>query len=274
MKFLPISKLVVIVLLLLLTFPLALAAGGGGGGSSRSTPVIICTEDTWNCSSWGPCDKEGQQTRICTLTNDCATVDTSTPVESARCTHVSALVASLQCTNLGTLRKRVECRLGLSDTELNRELKISYLPEECRTIADADKKDACIKLYSDSQPCWKLPQGNQRMSCLQETLHLKSIEDEKRACAGDTACVQDLRMKVYALIKFRFYDLEERAEELYEDGVITKSQATDIIARLEEQKIKFNAATTKQQRQDSIVETKLVWQEFTARIPHSSGAVK
>ncbi|MBI2145739.1 hypothetical protein HYU22_00165 [Candidatus Woesearchaeota archaeon] len=143
-----IVKVVVLMLFLLLMSPVALSAGGGGGGSSRSTPVVTCTEDTWSCSQWSPCTKESRQSRTCTLTNDCATANTPKPVESGSCTYVSALVASLKCTNLGTLRKRVECRLGLSDAELNQELKIQYLPEECRTITDPDTKDACIKLYA------------------------------------------------------------------------------------------------------------------------------
>ena len=246
---------------------IALAAGGGGGGSSRSTPVITCTEDTWSCSQWSPCTKESRQSRTCTLTDDCATADTPKPMERGSCTYVSAMVASLKCTNLGTVRKRVECRLGLSEAELNRELQINYLPEECRTITDADTKDACIKLYADSQPCWKMPQGNNRMMCLQSLLHVSDIAVQKQACGQQQSCLDDLRKNVYALIKFRFYDLEERAEELLEDGTITTSQATEIIAQLEEQKIKFNAAKTKEQRRDIIIGTKSLWQEFAYSIP-------
>ncbi|MBI2145738.1 hypothetical protein HYU22_00160 [Candidatus Woesearchaeota archaeon] len=105
------------------------------------------------------------------------------------------------------------------------------------------------------------------MMCLKSLLHVSNIAEQKQACGQRESCRDDLKEKVYALIKFRFYDLEERVEELYEDGTITKSQATEMIATLEEQKIKFNAATSKQQRRDIILETKSSWQEFAHSIP-------
>lgn len=58
-----------------------LAVGGGGGGS-----VLTCSADTWDCTGWSQCSSSGTQTRICTLTYDCPTVNTPKPPESQSCT--------------------------------------------------------------------------------------------------------------------------------------------------------------------------------------------
>lgn len=249
----------------LLLTQLVLGAGGGGGGSSKPS-IADCPQDTWSCTSWTACQKDGTQARTCKLVDDCPNVDTPKPIEKAFCTYVSELVASLKCTNLGSLKQRVDCRLGLTDIDLRRELQIAYLPEECRYIKDSDEKDDCVKVYSQSQPCWKFPIGEKRVSCLRQVLGIKYINEEKESCANNDKCINILRKKVYALIKFRFYDLEERAEELYEDGKITKEKAVDIISQLEQQKVKFNTANSKEQRKQVILDTKELWKNFVASI--------
>lgn len=222
--------------------PFAESAGGGGGGSARTTPS--CTEDIWNCSSWSKCQKDGTQTRTCALSYDCPSADTEKPAEVESCAYLSNIISSLKCYNLGAIKERVACRLGLSDNDLRNELKIAYLPEECRALSnDADKED-CVMIYSKSQQCWTLP-INQRSNCLRQILDIK-----------------DLKKKAYTLIKFRFYDLEERAEMLYEKNLITKEQAADIIANIEEKKIAFNGAKSKGERKQIILETKKLWRDF------------
>ncbi len=257
---------VVFVLMVLLLLPITFSAGSGGGGStSSSSTVNQCPQDTWVCTSWSACQKDGTQARTCKLAENCNR-GTPKPVETASCTYVSELVASLKCMNLQTLKQRVDCRLGLNDSDLRTELQIAYLPEECRALYDPDEKDACIKLYSDSQPCWKLPQGEQRRDCLRHILNILDIEKHKQYCGQGAACLIDLRRKVYALIKFSFYDLEERTEDLYKDGKITRQQAVEIISQLEVEKMNFNQATSKQQRQQIIKGTKDIWRDFAGHI--------
>ena len=58
-----------------------LAAGGGGGGGGAptgmgNTVIETCTQDTWTCGDWGACGFNGQQTRACTKSFDCPSVDT------------------------------------------------------------------------------------------------------------------------------------------------------------------------------------------------------
>src|SRR3989338_2458818 len=47
---------------------------------------VNCTEDTWACVDWSQCSVDGQQTRTCTLTNDCPSVYTPQPQTTQSCT--------------------------------------------------------------------------------------------------------------------------------------------------------------------------------------------
>ena len=252
----------VIIFIIFIMMPQILAAGSGGGGSVK-TPT--CTEDTWSCTSWSKCQKDGTQSRTCTLVSDCSDAVTPKPDEIASCAYVSEILSSLKCYNLATMKERIGCRLSLADEELSKELKISYLPEECRALKNDAYKEDCIMLYSKSQPCWKLPIGPQRMSCLKHTLEIKNIKEEKLSCTNPS-CFAGLRKKVYTLIKFRFYDLEERAEGLYEKGLISNEQEVEIITKLEEKKIEFNQANSKEQRKQIILEVKKVWRDFVLEL--------
>ncbi|MEK6922925.1 MAG: hypothetical protein AABX08_03955 [Nanoarchaeota archaeon] len=249
---------------MIVTLPFALAAGGGGGGSSRSKPS--CTEDTWSCSEWGPCKKDEIQTRTCTLTTDCPGVETAKPSEKESCTYVSQVLSSLKCHNLNTLKERVTCRLGLEENDLNRELKIAYLPEECRTITNKGEREECVLIYSRSQRCWALPIGSERTNCVNQILGITDIKIQKESCANDNACLNSLRKNVYVSIILRLYDLEERAEDLQEQGKITKEQAADIISSIEEKKVEFRKATSKEQRKQIILDAKALWQAFVTKI--------
>lgn len=254
-----ISNLIVCFLLMLLVIaPLVLSAGSGGGGS---VPTTACTQDTWSCSSWGPCQRDETQTRTCYLVNDCPNVETPKPIESGTCAYVSEILSSLKCYNLDSIEKRVQCRLDLTKDDLKKELEIAYLPEECRAISDAGDKEDCVLLYSKSQKCWSLPISS-RTDCLKRILNLKDIKEEKQSCNNNPSCSLSLKKNVYALIKFRFYDLEERTEGMYKKGLISKEKAADLIASLEEKKIAFNQANSKEERKQIIIDTKTMWNNF------------
>jgi len=254
---------IIVLLILVILIPISSAAGSGGGGSSKKP---TCTEDLWTCTDFGECSSDGMQSRKCTHTVDCASADTTKPSEKESCVYVSQVLSSLKCGNLKTMRDRVHCRLGLEESELQKELEIRYLPEECRSIPSINERENCVLLYARSQKCWHLSIGEERMNCLRDVLDLKNIKDQKDACKNNSACLSSLRKNVYSLIKFRLYDLEERAEELIEKGIITTEQAADIISALEEKKLEFNKATTKEQRKQVIQDVKLLWREFIAQI--------
>lgn len=252
------SLVVYFFVFLIAVVPFAESAGGGGGGSTKTTPS--CTEDIWSCGFWSKCQKDGTQTRTCTLSYDCPSADTKKPAEVESCNYISNMIASLKCHNLGTIKERVACRLGLTDADLRNELEIAYLPEECRALNnDADKED-CVMIYSKSQQCWTLP-IKKRSNCLKQIFDIKDLKNERVSCKNPS-CFATIKKKAYMLIKFKFYDLEERAEMLYDNKLITKEQAADIIAKLEENKIAFNGAKTKEERKQIILETKKLWNNF------------
>ena len=70
-----------------------------------------------------------------------------------------------------------------------------------------------------------------------------------------------MRDKVYALIKFRFYDLSERAEEARDQGVALESTVALVSAR-EQTKQDFNRATTYAKRRALIGRARSDWQKF------------
>jgi len=44
-----------------------------------------CTQDTWQCDTWGSCSPQGIQTRSCTRTYDCPSAETAAPATSQYC---------------------------------------------------------------------------------------------------------------------------------------------------------------------------------------------
>ncbi|MEK7623213.1 MAG: hypothetical protein AAB408_00895 [Patescibacteria group bacterium] len=229
---------------------------------------------TWQCDDWTACDKHGNQTRKCqeiVRANACPNIEHApAPEQVQRCQE-------LQCGNKPALRDRVFCRLNLAPAGFARELEIQYLPEECRTLNGGNNvrppngwgvaAKACIEKYQAFKPCWEIEEGPKRIACARTALKLGPIiSDEVKTCQGKTGaeqvqCKSDVREKVFGLIKFRMYDLEERAEELVEAGA-DLSAATDFISMVEEKKQAFNAATTYAERRQLILDVRDAWAAF------------
>ncbi|RJP43650.1 hypothetical protein C4587_02835 [Candidatus Parcubacteria bacterium] len=184
----------------------------------------------------------------------------------------------LRCGNKAALRERVACRLGLSETELRTELEIQYLPEECRALG-ADSRQSCVAQYRAFQPCWQMPLGPGRVACGRQVLKLGPvISEEVKICRGKTGteqaiCKADLRERVFSMIKFRFYELEERAEEILENAE-NKKPLEDFQVLIETKKQEFNAAGSKEERRQIILDVRSGWQKFVeeAREALSEGA--
>ena len=170
------------------------------------------------------------------------------------------------CTDLGSLQERIACRLRLPDDELARQQAITYLPEECRTLGDTVAREQCVSRYRQLQACWESPVGTQRIGCVKNILKIGDLPAAAAACAELPLNEQDdcrvtLRAQVYALIKFRFYDLEERAEDLLErDAPVAR--VAQFITTQEDAKQRFNLATTSAQRRAIILEVRAAWQTF------------
>ncbi|MBI2208675.1 hypothetical protein HYU50_04220 [Candidatus Woesearchaeota archaeon] len=176
----------------------------------------------------------------------------------------------LECSNLTTLKERVACRIGMEKEEQEKELKLYYLPEECRALA-GNEKGICIARYKSVQTCWKFPIGDERVSCVKRFMNLGTIQEEKEVCnklTGEekSVCVREIKNKVYNLIKWRFYDLEERAEDFMHRGLADKETVAAFIEKTELNKAKFNEAKTKEERKDVILAVKNDWKDFVGKV--------
>ncbi len=225
------------------------------------TPLpVACTEDTWGCTAWTACDPQGNQIRTCLKKNDCAAADTPSPRFTKRC-------ETLQCGNLRTLRDRVFCRLNLTPAGVARELEIEYLPEACRLLEDKDARSLCIERYKSYQPCWNKKDDAARNACAKAALQLGPVmREEVKKCEGKNGqeqaeCKRELRERVFALIIFRFYNLEKRAEDLAEQEA-DLSQVADFVTLIQEKKIAFSQSKTHKEREQIIRDVRSEWQKF------------
>ena len=176
----------------------------------------------------------------------------------------------LKCGNLNTLKERVACRLEMEKDGQEEELELYYLPEECAALSGA-ARGICIARYKSVQTCWKFPIGEGRVACVKRTIRLETIQEEKEKCSSlrgenKSVCVRGIKNKAYDLIKWRFYDLEERAEDFMKRGLASEDAAVDFISKTEQNKISFNDAKTKEERKEIIFEVKSDWKKLADAI--------
>ena len=229
------------------------------------SPESKCTTDRFECSPWSSsCNIHGLEERTCRKVFDCPGVETPPPATQRPCTR-------LQCGNKPNLHERIYCRLNLSPAGIARELQIQYLPEECRVIQETEARNSCIARYKSFQPCWNVPAGEARFACARQVLKLGPvISEEVKKCQEKTGqeqvvCKNELKDKVFSMIKFRFYDLEERAEELAERGADLNAVA-DLVTTIELKKQAFNSAKTNVERHQIILDVRQAWQEFVNKV--------
>jgi len=174
--------------------------------------------------------------------------------------------SGLKCFEEGDIEDRVRCRLNLSRVELRKEYKLEYLPEECRTIDNMTERQQCVRRYAKLQKCWKFI-GDERMRCVDHELNITKIKEQKRECNlldenEKQECKKRLKDNVYHRIKFKFYNLEEKAERFLERGWVDQETVTVFIANLEIKKAEFNEATTKEEKRKVILGVRELWKEF------------
>ncbi|MBI5221500.1 MAG: hypothetical protein HY979_01705 [Candidatus Magasanikbacteria bacterium] len=238
---------------MILTAPV-LAAGGGGGGSFFSPAPAVETTPAPSPTS---------------------TVATATPALITPTTTSTSPTKTILCEQ-STLEERVSCRLGLTEDQQREQLGIIYFPEECRVLI-GEKQTACVNRYRLVQPCWEKPIGPSRSACASKVLGIKNNPaPEFRACLRKksdqrASCQADVRDKVYALIKFRLYDLSERAESLLEKG-IAKEKIVKLVSTMEQKKQAFNEAPSYQARRQILLDAQKTWHDFTASVKGVSKA--
>ena len=179
-------------------------------------------------------------------------------------------IDEIKCTDLKTIKERVSCRIDLEKEEQEEELQLYYLPEECSALSGASR-GICIARYKSVQTCWKFPVGAERVSCVKRAIRLETIQEEKEKCNALTGenksvCVREIKNKNYDLIKWRFYDLEERSEDFMMRGLADKESVIDFIVKTEGNKIKFNEAGSKEERKNIILDVRDDWKELVKKI--------
>lgn len=260
--------LLVISLLSILILPSVSAAGGGGGGGGGSSR---CNEDIWTCTDWAECSPEFLQTRKCVLTFDCPAVETPKPETVGSCQYVSKLLGNLKCQSLDTVKERVRCRLELPE-QAEKELQLNYLPEECKSFPNIGKREACVRRYINFQKCFtKDKNDKQKVTCGKSVINLGDIKSELASCNAKadnekTKCLEDVVSKVDSIVKFRIYNLEEKAEELLSQGKASKDVIISLVADFEEKKQAYNNAKTLGEKKQIILDVQKQWHGFIKTI--------
>ena len=249
-----------ILIVLSLSLYVFAAGSGGGGGSPR------CSEDTWSCSPWSECNPDSVQTRQCEQTYDCSGVDTPKPTENQPCQYASTLLENLKCQSQPTLKERVNCRIE-SPEEAERELSINYLPEECRALTSVAKKEECVKRYITLRRCFESKNDKERSACAKKIVGLGDMNTEIAKCLSgkndeNAGCFKEIEERVDTVIKFRFYNLEEKAEELLDNGRVSKDTAVEFVSSLEMKKQEYNNAKTIQEKKQIVLDVKSLWGLF------------
>ncbi len=172
----------------------------------------------------------------------------------------------LKCGGYLGIEDRVTCRLRLTDEERNEYQ--NFYPEECMERKDKEK---CLNVYEAVQPCWGKANGKERIDCVKDAVYVGEVSEEKAKCATlskdmQEDCVLRLREKVYAVVKFRLYNLEEEAEELLEKGYLSFEDVRDFVVKMELKKSAFNEAKTKEQRVKILLSAREDWKQLVGGV--------
>ncbi|MBI4065892.1 hypothetical protein HY412_01735 [Candidatus Kaiserbacteria bacterium] len=135
-------------------------------------------------------------------------------------------------------------------------------------MTDKTERKECVTLYKAYTPCWSISAGEERFACARNVLGLKaSVAEALAACTGAQAlaCKKDTKEKVLYMIKFRMYDLNQRAEELANRGADLNAVA-DLETTIEGKKQEFDMATTTQELRQIILDVRAAWQKFVTLV--------
>lgn len=173
-----------------------------------------------------------------------------------------------------SIKERVSCRLKADSATIQLEQDTAYFPEGCRR-GDEMWQSNCKARYKAIGPCWYDEEfkGNEYntgevVSCLKRTLNLpeKLVPASEHCATQGPPCSEDYKKLIYHLIVARFYDAEERAELLLEQGRITEADAVEFITFISEAKLAFYDAKTKAERVAVINDVIANWKNLVKKI--------
>jgi len=159
------------------------------------------------------------------------------------------------------IEERVRCRIRLRYEE--QEEYENFFPEECKARPGEEKE--CLSFYQGIDHCWDILHGPSRLSCAKQVIGIENIANEKARCQARIGterneCNRELKNKVFDLIKFRLYNLEQQVSGLEENGrKLTEDQIVEFVVKLEKLKLGFNAAVTNNERKLIILQARQEW---------------
>ena len=174
--------------------------------------------------------------------------------------------AKYKCSSSDAMRKRIRCRLQLKE-----ETEYDYLPEECRARIN-ESRESCVANYHKSQNCWKSLNDTERFDCAKKSFGLVgTVASQKAQCDNLTgtnrsSCILELRDRVDAVVKFRIYNLEEKAQRLMEKGIVDLEMVSNFVAAMEQQKQNYNEAKTVAEKKAVIKGVQRLWKEFISNM--------
>lgn len=177
---------------------------------------------------------------------------TSDDVEGDGDLEVDATAEVRICANLDDLRGRITCRMDKTEEALQIELTPeNYMPEGCRWGSDT-WREKCKVRYRQIHDHYELPLGAPRMEAIKADLGLEAkLKPMSAQCPNNDAdCQKTYRAKIEHLIVARFYDAEERAEELFALGKLPEEDLIELVALISEAKVAFYDATKSDDRVD------------------------
>jgi hypothetical protein len=143
----------------------------------------------------------------------------TTPTPSSPPTQVSRAEA---CETIDTPKERILCRFKISESERESyNQRYSVVEEACR---GSDKEAQCTQLYRRLAPCYKENDAIKSKKCMLKESGINPNQGGTFRAAPKEA----KRNYVVA----QLYNLQERIEDLHEEGKITDEDATEIVSRI------------------------------------------
>jgi|TARA_B100002003_G_scaffold249729_1_gene286843 hypothetical protein len=142
--------------------------------------------------------------------------------------------SEINCEGFSVAKNRIKCRLQNDKDAYGN-------PEPCRALS-SNQAEACVQLYTDSLPCYK-KRGTEKDACFKGLTIAKDASSKRE----------------YILLLL--YDLEEIAEEGFEDNLLTAEETATVIDDIVSIKINVMKFSPKSQIKSELAALKASWPE-------------
>ncbi len=162
------------------------------------------------------------------------------------------------CSEYNTSKDRIRCRINLAE-----ENEYDFLPEECKNQTGV-LRATCVQSYKKVSKCWDEDSDSKRFECAKKEYVLENVANERAKCEAlenHTDCKKELIKKVDTLVKFRIYNLEQKAQKMKEKGA-NEETVVDFITLLESKKLEYNQQISKEGKKKILDDIRSAWTQF------------